>query len=327
MRIQIDELQELTLSKLIELGFNQEEANIVADHLIDAEISGKKGHGIERIKHFKDKIGSEQFDPKSPEPEIEKETNVSWRINGYSRSGIYVIEKFLNSAIEKAKEQGIYSVASTFGVNSGSIGLFARKAAEKGLIYIGFHNSSGGLIPYGAKKDIWGTNPITFGIPSLDLPVILDFASTKITYGQVLKASRKGELLPEDSVLDSEGNPSREPKDAWEGGILAMGEHKGSGLGMIVELLAGVLSFSRVSWSTKGGWGSFYILLDPNLFRPIEEFKEVVYESILELKSLPKQEGFDEIYFPGEQSQKLRKKALESNEIEISDQAYDMLTN
>lgn len=210
-------------------------------------------------------------------------------------------------------------------MNSGFIGAYARKAAEENLIYVGFHNSSGGLIPYGAVKDIWGTNPFTVGIPSNGLPVVLDFASSKITYGEVFEAVRNNRQLPKNSILDADGKPSVLPKDAWEGGILAMGGHKGSGLGMIVELLAGGLGMARVGWGVKGGWGSFYILINPEIFRPIDDFKGVVSSAIDELKNLPKGKEIQAIYFPGEQSQKLRRKCLDSGEIEIDSEVYRLL--
>ncbi len=327
MKIEISKLTNLAISKLIEIGFQKEEAEIVALHLVEAELLGKKGHGISRIKHFKDKLGSEMFDPNSPEPVIEKETSVSLRVNGYSRSGIYTIEKFLEYAIENAKQVGMYSVASTFGVNSGSIGIYARKAVEKDLIFIGFHNSSGGLIPHGAIKDIWGTNPLTIGIPSKEDPFILDFASTKITYGDILQALKQNKDLPTGTILDENGNPSNKPEDGWNGGLLAMAEHKGSGLGMAVELLAGALSLSRVGYNTKGGWGSFFILINPEIFRPIYEFKEVVDQAIIELKSLPKADGVDEIYYPGEQSLKMRNKAVENGTLDLDEDTHALLVN
>lgn len=103
MKMKIEELEKLIDKKLQQLGFQLEEAKIVARHLVDAELSGKKGHGVGRIKHFQDKMESEQFNPSSPEPKIEKETTNSLRINGYARSGIYVIEKFLSRAMDSAK--------------------------------------------------------------------------------------------------------------------------------------------------------------------------------------------------------------------------------
>ena len=110
-----------------------------------------------------------------------------------------------------------------------------------------------------------------------------------------------------------------------KGGLLPIAGHKGSGLAFIVELLAGALTGSRVGYSVPGGWGTFYILINRALFRPIDKFKDDVETAIKELKNAPKADGFDEIYFPGERSQKLREENLKAGEIEVSDQLIQNL--
>lgn len=325
MKVKLSELESKVQTALKRIGFSDKESGVLAEHLIDAEMSGKKGHGIVRVEYFKNKIEKEPLSFAGDEPVISKETAASIQIDGKNRSGIYVIESFLQYSIEKTKKSGICAVAITSSVNTGYIGRYARKVAEQDLIYIGFHNSPGGLIPYGSTKDLWGTNPFTCGIPSNDLPIVVDFSTSKLTYGDVLEAKLSGEKLPEGYILDENGKPSVEPDGAWAGGILPIAGPKGSGLAMVVEILAGALSFSRVGYDTKGGWGSFFILMDPSIFRDVAEFKNVVSIAINELKTAPKSESTKEILFPGEQSQKARLQCLQEGSIEVDKKSYDSL--
>lgn len=172
---------------------------------------------------------------------------------------------------------------------------------------------------------MWGTNPITVGIPTNDIPVILDMASTQITWGHLLVAKAQGKHIPEGVAIDKEGNVTTDPEKAMEGGLLPIAGHKGSGLGFIVELLGGALTASRVGNNVVGGWGSLMILIDPNIIRDIDDFKKDVAIAIKELKDSPKMKGFNEIYYPGEKSQKNRLKALQEGEFDIDDKLFSDL--
>jgi len=162
-------------------------------------------------------------------------------------------------------------------------------------------------------------------VPTNSTPVVLDMASSKLTFGDLLVARTEGKKIKEGVALDKDGKPTTDPQEAIEGGLLPISGHKGSGLAFIVELLAGALTGSRVGYAVEGGWGTSYILINPALFRPLEQFKADVEASIKELKNAPKAEGFDEIYFPGEQSHNKKKAGLESGELEISDNLYSEL--
>lgn len=202
---------------------------------------------------------------------------------------------------------------------SGYIGDYARRAAEQDLIFVGFHNSPGGLVPHGTTKGIWGTDPLTISIPAHKIPVVLDMASSQTTWGDIMLAKTEGRTIKEGVAIDAEGNLTVDPAKAMEGGILPIAGHKGSGLAFMVELLGGALSNSRVGGAVDGGWGSFYILINPGFFRDINAFKNDVQAAINELKSTPKAKGFTEVFFPGEQSYYKRQRNLEKGEIAVSE--------
>lgn len=322
----IHQATDLSNKVLDSLGFIQDEAHLISQNLIEAELAGKKTHGLIRLPAIAKGVKAGKINVKKGELRIISEHPGSLHIDGNYKSGFYVIYKSLEKAFKKIENLGLLAVSiKDISYASGYIGDYARRAAEKDLIFIGFNNSPGGLVPHGTTKGIWGTNPVTIGVPSADIPVILDMAAAQTTWGDILLAQTEGKKIKTGVAIDAEGKVTTDPDRAVLGGILPIAGHKGSGLGLIVELLAGGLSNSRMGEVVAGGWGSFYILIDPGLFRDVKEFKEDVSKVLNELKSTKKAEGVKEVFFPGEQSYFKRKKSLEKNEIIIGKKLLEQI--
>lgn len=318
--MKINEAKQLSNQILTKLGFRLEEAELITLNLIEAELVEKKTHGLVRLPAIARLVGNGSIKVIDEDIEVINEHPAAIHFNGKYKPGFYVIYKSLDKAFEKVKQSGILAVGiKDIAYASGYIGDYARRAAENDLIFISFHNSQGGLVPFGAAKDLWGTNPLTIGVPSNTAPVILDMASSQATWGDLMVAKTEGKSIKEGVAIDGEGNITIDPAKAMEGGILPIAGHKGSGLAFIVELLGGALTNSRVGGAVEGGWGSFYLLINPAIFRDINDFKSDVQKAIDELKNAPKAKGVKEIFFPGEQSGLKRKKNLEADEITISD--------
>ncbi len=324
MKIKINELKDLSIKALEKIGFSENDCKIITEHLVTAELCGKKSHGIVRIPKLKGQVESGKIKLVSGDPEIIKDTPVSLHIDGKFKTALVVLDWTMNKAIKKAKENMICIVGTKdVGPVSGMIGYYARKVTKENLILIGFNNSPSGLTPFGSRESLWGTNPFTVGIPTNnpDLPIILDMASSKMTFGDVMVNMALGRTLPEGVSVDSEGNPTTDPKKAFEGSQLPIEGKKGSGLAMIVEILAGPLVGSKGGNIVSGGqWGSFFILLNPELFRPVQELKDDVDKMIQELKNSKKQDGVEEIFYPGERSGKNMINNLKSGEVELVDE-------
>lgn len=152
--------------------------------------------------------------------------------------------------------------------------------------------------------------------------MILDMASSEINWGKAVLAQQTRKQLNLGVAIDRNGNLTTYPAAALMGGLLPFSGPKGSGMAFIIELLAGALTNSRVGYSVSGGWGTFFILLDPNLFRRINDFKEDINTAIKELKESDKMYGVDEIFYPGEKSLLLRQKNLRAGFIEVDDSLY-----
>lgn len=324
MKIKIEEAKDLSNRIVQKLGFSEHEAYLITKNIIDGELVGKKSHGLIRILYVQKSIeaGKVNVDGKW---EVLKDTSTQLHIDGKHKPGIIICYESLEMAIKKAKKSGIVMVGlKDLGV-TGYIGSYARIAAEHDLIFIGFNNSPGRLVPHGSTEPLWGTNPLTIGVPTDKLPAILDMASSMTTLGDLMESKNEGKQIKEGVAIDGDGEMTTDPEKAMEGGILPVGSHKGSGIAFMVEMLAGALTGSMVGDAVAGGWGSFYILINPTSFRPIDEFKKDAGLAIDRLKKSKKMKGVEEIYYPGERSFKLRQKNLEADSIEVSEKLYIQL--
>jgi len=325
VRITLDQILDISYQNLARWGFHDEEIGLINRNLLDAELSGKKTHGFVRLLSIKKQYDKKELNVEPLVLDILSESSTHLHVDGKNKLGFGVIYKALEKAKEKVAKTGLVAVGIKNTGVTGYIGSYAREAVKDDLIYLGFHNSTGGLIPHGSIAEMWGTNPLTVGIPTFDVPIILDMASSQITWGDLLVAKNEDRQLREGVALDKDGKPTIDPEKAMAGGLLPFFGHKGSGLAFIVELLAGALMGSRVGNNVPGGWGSFFILLDLKLFRPLGEFKQDVQTAIEELKNSPKAEGVKEIFFAGEKSYKLHQQHLEQGYFELSDKLYSDL--
>ena len=303
-RVQIDEFVKLVADILQQNGMSRDEASIVIDHLLDGELTEKPSHGFIRIP----KIVSDLR--KSPPTDIvvENETPISMLLSGGNKTGLIVALRATELVIRKAKVSGFgivggYNITGTVG----AIGHYTRKIAENDLIGFMVCNSEHAMPPTGGYSLIFGTNPLSISIPASREPIVVDFASSKMTFGDLLLAMKEGRSIPEGIILDKDGNPSTDPNDAWEGPMLPIAEHKGYCLALAIEILAGPLVKAKAGATAVPGSDGFTIAaLDPGLFVPVAQFKSQVDSLIEEIKNSRRLPGVDEIFFPGERSNRKR---------------------
>lgn len=332
MKLKISEVSNLIIEFIHKLGFSDVESSLIAENVLEAELSGKKSHGLGNLLWFKRAVtvkGSSGYEVSinSNPISITKETPVSLHIDGQHKTGHLVIRKALELAFEKVKKSTVVFVGlHNTAPSTGYVGFWAQKATEKNLIFMCWNNSNGRNAPYGSTQRLYGTDPITIGIPTNNLPIILDMATSKVTVGQLMNYQRDKKPLPPESAIDAEGNFTTDAEIAWaEGALLPIAGHKGSGLTFMCEMLAGALTGSRVGHSVPGGWGTFFILFDPTIFRPLYDFKKDIDTAISELKNSKKREGVTEIFYPGEKSQKVQQENIKNDYIEVEESLLNKL--
>ena len=204
---------------------------------------------------------------------------------------------------------------------SGHYGLssfYAEQAVNNNLLVFCFTNAPPALAPYGAKKSLFGTNPICFGVPTGKAPFILDTSTSIINRGKIRRASKLGQKIRYGVSLDKDGKFTTDPNKALKGTQLPIANFKGSGLAWMVDILSGVLTGSSHGGKTKDPFDDFsgpqnvghlFITINPKIFTG-KKFMEEMEKNIKLVKKLPKADGFSSILYPGERKNKTYKKNL-----------------
>jgi LDH2 family malate/lactate/ureidoglycolate dehydrogenase len=323
MKVKVSELKKLLVKIISANYYTQEQARVITDILIWAELTGKSNHGTLKL------LGPEPIQNIKPEKEITitKQTSVSMMIDGGGAAGPLPANFATDKTIELAKKSGIAFVTmnNTFS-STCALGYYAEKIAKQDLIAYLCSSSPKAQAHYGSIDPTYGTNPLAYGFPSENEPIVFDMATSAVTFYSLVRASLEGEQIPEGIAIDKDGKPTRDAAAAMEGAILPFDRsYKGSDLAMSIEILAGVLSGAHyVFGEDEGDWGSLFVAIDPEIFIGKTEFKKRVSDLIIKVKSQRHQTGM-EIKIPGlEMASEIGEK-LAKDEVEINDDIYNDL--
>ncbi len=296
---------------------SKKHSEICADYLIKAELIEAKSHGLARVKMYCDRIKKKLINPK-PNIKIKRINSSISHINADNSIGFVSANIGINQAIKNAKKTGIGLVAIK---NSGHYGLssfYAEQAVKKNLIVFCFTNAPPALAPHGAKRSLFGTNPICFGAPTGKVPFILDTSTSIINRGKIRRAHKLGKKIPYGVALNKLGKITINPLEALRGTQLPIASYKGSGLAWMVDILSGVLTGSSHGGKTKDPFDDFsgpqnvghlFITINPKIFIGKNFIKEI-RKNIKQVKKLPKAKGFKSILYPGERKNKTYRKNL-----------------
>jgi hydroxycarboxylate dehydrogenase B len=231
-------------------GCDAHEATMVARRLVDSNLVGHDSHGVIRVGKYLEWMRNDWVRP-NQSPSIVFESETIAIIDGNRGFGQVVGEFAGKTGTAKAARTGIAMVGLRNCGHLGRVGDWAELAAAEGQVSLHFLNTSGAqrVAPFGGSDRRLSTNPITIGVPvEGGDPVILDVTTSMVAEGKLFVASNKGEQVPAGWIIDRHGKPTTDPKDFYDGGaLLTMGAHKGSGLSIIVDLLAGAISTGKSS--------------------------------------------------------------------------------
>ena len=308
-------------SKIIQIfikhKLSRKHSEICADYLIKAELVEAKSHGLTRLKMYCDRIKKKLINPR-PNIKIKKISSSISYINADNSIGFVSSDIGVSQAIKNAKKTGIGLVAIKKSGHFGLSSFYAEQAVKKNLIVFCFTNAPPALAPYGARKSLFGTNPICFGAPTGKVPFILDTSTSIINRGKIRHAHKFGKKIPYGVALNKFGQITTNAKEALKGTQLPIANFKGSGLAWTVDILSGVLTGSSHGGKTKDPFDDFsgpqnvghlFITIDPKIFIGKKYIKEIK-KNIRLVKKLPKAKGFSSILYPGERKNKLYKKNL-----------------
>jgi len=318
-------LHALTRQLFMSAGAPRHIAQVIAEILINANLSGHDSHGVLHVSTYLSAIDSGSMDP-AAEPSVVKETDQTLILESNNGSGLFMAKTAMQHAIEKAKKAEVCRVSFVRGHHIGRLGEYAEMAARAGCIGIltsgrGGGERGGDILPFGGALSNLGTNPIAVGVPTGDdAPFVLDFATSVIAGGKVLVAKNQGEDLPEGCIVDKDGNPSVDPDDFLNGGhLLAFGGHKGYALSLLTCLLGGLSGdFNRDVGEMRG---VFMQVMDVEAFTPLQAYQQGVRALLDGIKAIPPAPDFEEVLVPGDYEHNTRQKRLELG-IEVSGDIY-----
>jgi uncharacterized oxidoreductase len=305
-----DALYQTGHALLLAAGAAAEEAHIVMEHLVGANLAGHDSHGIILLPTYIARVKRGHIVPGAPFV-IERETPTTAHINGNWGFGYVVTTRAMEMAIAKAKARQVAALTIYQQSHVGRLADYPLMAAQAGMIGLITCDSGRGpkaVAPYGGREARLGTNPISVAFPSdLEGPIFLDMATSAVAAGKLAVKRNRREPAPLGWIMDKAGNPSTDV-DAYykEGGaILPMGgdqAHKGYVLSFMVETLSGLLTGLGFGIDPQGRHndGTFLAVFDVNAFRPLEIFKRDIAAFVAYLKETPPATGFTEILYPGE---------------------------
>ena len=259
-----------------------------------------------------DRIKKKLINPKSKIKIRDISSSIS-HVDANNSIGFVAADVGIKKAIANAKKTGIGLVGIK---NSGHYGLssfYAEQAVKKNLTVFCFTNAPPAIAPHGARKSLFGTNPICFGTPSgSKIPFILDTSVAMINRGKIRVAARKGSSIPKNVALDKFGRPTTDAKKALKGVQLPIASFRGSGLAWMVDILSGVMTGGNHAGKVKDPFDDFsgpqnighlFIVMKPNIFVG-NNYNKRIKNNIKIIKNLPKVKGVKEILFPGQSKHK-----------------------
>lgn len=322
MRLTIAEARTLAETVMRTMEHSEEYARLIADHLIDCELRGLTYGGLPRLISIVERL-ERTGAPKKP-VEVAHETPVSAKVSGNDNLGYVVAYKATEIAIEKCRATGLAAVAGDGTWYTGMLSYFAEMAAAEGMATMIASNASPWVAPHGAVDGRFGTNPICFGFPTDADPIIWDIGTSTIMHAEVVLAKRQGAPLPDGVAFSADGRPTTDPDEALAGAFAPWGEHKGSGLAHVVQLM-GVMAGSPIMPPDLAEFGFVVLCMRPDLFGGETDFKRdaaAYADAVRAARPVP---GGPPVRMPFDRSAAVRRDAVAAGVIDVADEVHARL--
>ena len=319
VKIELQKAKQMLADLLSLSGTSQQNIETLVDMLLEYDLHDNTFSGfgeldglIECLKETRNKVYKMEVD--KPALKLINGNGIHARLLGMEACAL---------VSKMAKDNGIGIVGIYNSTYHGILETYSREIAKHDLIAIVSANGGpSGVAPHGGSKDIFGTNPLSYGIPTNGLPIVFDAATAKYAYGTIRLAKQRNEKLPEDSYFDKEGNLTTDPSRAVV--IGAFGEHKGYAINLLLEVLTGTMVRAKSGLSVKNehDLGSFFIAIDPNFFGPLEEFKNETSKLAQDILNVSPVNPKNPVRVPGYEGEKLKQEMLAEGFIYVDEKAW-----
>jgi L-2-hydroxycarboxylate dehydrogenase (NAD+) len=297
---------------LLKVGLPDSDAQKTAALMCEADLAGADAHGVFRLPQYVKRTKAGGINPR-PKIEVTKTAPATAMIDGDNGMGHLVMARTAETAIVLAKDAGVAWVGARRSNHAGAAGVYAELALAHDMVGIYSVVANANHMPmWGGAENLLGTNPVAFAIPAgEEPPVVLDIATTVVSYGTVKAYKLQGKLMPEGWMVNpKDGMPLTDSARSAEGLLLPIGGYKGAGLALVLGLLAGTLNgaaFGRdvIDFNNNDSdacdTGHFFIALDVSRFIPIDIFKREIDRQLRDLRQSKRLPGVETIRLPGEQ--------------------------
>ena len=315
-------IEELTgrLAGLFEKnGLGQPDAEVLAGIIVDAEASGRRTHGLIRVRPMLKRLTGEGHRP----GRWLKESAGSALYDGCNGLGYLVAYAATLKAVELLSASPVAVVGVRGATHTGPIGYFARLVALQGHIGLFMANCSPMAAPWGAATPVFGTNPVTAGLPHEPWPIVADLATTATTYGDCRVAIEEGRRLPEGVALDSLGRPTTDPQEAIRGGcLLPFGAHKGYALAVVVQILTSAFTGAPALPPPTSDYGLALFAFRRDLLVAKGLYDNLTAELVRAIRAARPLEPGGLVLLPGERSELNRQRAQKEG-IQVPEALYE----
>lgn len=290
-------------------GMSHDDARTVGSALVHADLRGVGSHGITRLPIYAERLRVGIVNPR-PRIRVEQSRGGAVLIDADNGMGAAVTEAAIRIGLDLLTEHAAVAIGIRGCNHYGAGAYFAEQATAADAAIHLYSNAPSTMAPWGGIEPYFGTNPYTFGVPAGKYPpVILDMASSVVARGKIITASQRGEDIPSGWAIDQAGHDTTDAEAALRGSVLPFGGPKGSGIAMMADIMAGVMTgaaFGRdigdlyTEMTRPQNTGVSIQLLDVGLFQPVEVFKRRIDQMIEAVKAVQTRPDFDEVVVPGE---------------------------
>ena len=323
IKLSISEASELAKSALSAVGYTDDDADTICSHIMDAQLRGYGPTGLARVLDIADRVAHKHVG--SPEMTITRESVSSAQLDAKDAIGYLAAYRATELAVKKAKAGGVGIVGVSNTFFAGMLSYYAEMCTREDLVVMIAASAGPWVAPHGSYTPRFGTNPFCIAFPSGSRqPIIWDIGTSKIIHAQVKLAQLMGEELPEETAYDEEGEVTRDPFKAMQGAMAVWGGHKGSGLAVAIQLM-GALAGAPAHTGDREGWGLLVVAMDPEMFRPIDEFKKEVDAYSETIRSSQPLKGHGPVRMPFDRSWMIREQTREGGFVQVEESVVNRL--
>ena len=329
VRVRWDALRTFCEEVLVAAGVPHNDARIVADALVDADLAGMKSHGVTRLNDYLLRMEQGLMTP-TTRVDVVRETPSTVLLDANDGWGQVASERAVELVVAKARDVGSAWVGVRNSNHNGTAAYWTMKIAREGMVGICSMNTSPVMAAHGSRRPTLGTNPLSIAAPSSSgLPVVLDMATSNQARGKIILAAKNNEPIPEGWAITGEGLPTTDAKEALKGSVLPLGGPKGSGLAIMLDILTGVLTGAEFGAEMPRMYddpqpqrvGHMFSAISVEAFMPVAEFLSRMDQKERETREGPPAPGFERVSMPGDGTHE-RMATHREHGIPLTDEVY-----